>query len=150
MDDDSFPEWLRPPDTRARRSPRDPLLTPPDSPRKRVRKLRDSEDTDGEMTIESYSYRTNPYRSSTIPNPPPYPVNITEVSDENFQPHYTRIEEILYQHGFPNIHNLVEGDIVNYSKGRFQVAKMSKPNYPGGETPRNVFLILFFDGGLPK
>jgi hypothetical protein len=27
---------------------------------------------------------------------------------------------------------------------------MSKPNYPGGETPKNVFLITFFDGGLPK
>jgi hypothetical protein len=80
----------------------------PDSPRKRVCELRNSEDNDGEMTIESYLYQTNLYRSSTIPNPPPYPVEITEVPEENFQPHYTQIEKKLYQHGFLNIHSLVE------------------------------------------
>ena len=50
------------------------LPTPPSSPRKRRRILRESEDASGELAIEDYLYRTDRYRSTTESQPPPLPI----------------------------------------------------------------------------
>lgn len=50
------------------------LITPPSSPRKRRRILRESEDASGELSIEDYLYRIDCYRSTTESMPLPLPI----------------------------------------------------------------------------
>ncbi|KAJ5090106.1 hypothetical protein N7532_008790 [Penicillium argentinense] len=107
------------------------LPSPPDSPRKRRRLLRESEDNEGEMTLEAYLVRSDPYRSNTQANPWPLPLDgehapqiehqILDLSDV--------IQQILSSHGFPE--NLP-----------LRVCTVRKPEYPGGNVPINMLRVI--------
>src|SRR5712664_4460146 len=99
------------------------LLTPPDSPRRRRRLLRESEETSGELSIESYIHRSDPYRSTSIKDPLPYPVvnqNSSKDLTEKVLAHREKIWKILTDNGLP-------------SHGAFTVVDITKPDYPAGE-----------------
>jgi hypothetical protein len=109
-------------------------------------------ENNGEMTLEEYLYRKNPYRSTTTPNPPPWPVDIRElpkIEEQKSQPYHQQIEQILYDNGFFSIHGRA-GEYLYLSKGSFKAVRMSGLDYPGGETAVTVFLIKFFEDGLPE
>lgn len=116
--------------------------------------LRRGDGINGEMALEEYLYCTNPYMSSTIPNPFPWPVeakSIPETQEQQYRPYYQQIEQILSDNGFPSIHDLVGEEWWHYSaKGIIQPVQISKPGYPGGETPVTVFVVSFSEGGLPE
>lgn len=115
--------------------------------------LRRGDEIDGEMTLEEYLYCTNPYRSSTIANPSPWPVKtkeLPETEQQKYQPYYQQIEQILTDNGFPSIHDQVGEEYYYSPKGSLTAAQISKSGYPGGETPVTVFLISFCEGGLPE
>ncbi|KAJ6110164.1 hypothetical protein N7486_002399 [Penicillium sp. IBT 16267x] len=103
------------------------LLSPP-SPRKRRRILRDSGETDGEISLEKYILASDPYRSTSLPNPPPYPLAITHSSElaDVTRPFIAEIFHILHNHGFPS------SVIVEHNT-------FSKPGYPGWDL--DMFLL---------
>lgn len=117
------------------------IPTPPDSPRKRRRHLRDSDDTSGDMTIEGYLYRSDPYRSTTMSKPWPYPLKAVSAPESvrlQIEPHRGEILAILRNHGFPQ-------------QPIFTVDNITKPGYPGGEIPITVLRLVFrFDTYVPK
>ncbi|KAJ6096277.1 hypothetical protein N7486_007023 [Penicillium sp. IBT 16267x] len=47
---------------------------PSNAPRKRRRYLRDSEDAEGEMSLENYIAACDPFRSISMVDPLPYPI----------------------------------------------------------------------------
>ena len=81
-----------------------PLMTQPPSPGKRRRFLRESEDIDGEMSLEDYLYRSDPFRSSTFEHPWPLPLMMKEPEVElrfdgpRFRPFLPEILSILDRH----------------------------------------------------
>lgn len=111
------------------------IPTPPDYPRKRRNFLRDSEDTDGDLSIEDYLYRCDPYRSTTLEEPWPYPLTYQQAPVHITQ----RVEacrqeflEILSDHNFPAEDSL-----------RFRVSNVTKPEYPGGDQPITVLRLAY-------
>ncbi|KAJ9316435.1 hypothetical protein DTO271D3_3240 [Paecilomyces variotii] len=101
------------------------LPTPPDSPRKRRRHLRESDETNGWMSLERYLYRTDPYRSTTVTHPLPYPLSIEPANDaikRRISQYHTHIEAILSDYGFHGPHEI-------------DVNVVTKPGYPGGDQP---------------
>ncbi|KAJ6010377.1 hypothetical protein N7451_001789 [Penicillium sp. IBT 35674x] len=90
------------------------LMTPPPSPRKRRRVLRDSEETSSSISLERYILASDPYRSTSLSDPPPYPLSITfspELTNV-LRPFYSEVREILRNHGFPSSATL-EADILS-------------------------------------
>ncbi|KAJ9294415.1 hypothetical protein DTO271G3_6990 [Paecilomyces variotii] len=120
--------------------PPSPLPTPPDSPRKRRRHLRESDETNGRMSLEQYLYRTDPYRSTTITHPLPYPLSIEPASDaikRRISQYHTHIEAILSDHGFRGPHEI-------------DVNVVTKPGYPGGDQPVLTLRINYWrDAVIP-
>lgn len=109
------------------------IPTPPESPRKRRNILRESEDTDGELTIENYLCRSDPYRSTTLEDPWPYPTISTVASSEvteAVEDHREEICRILSDHGFPSNFHL-------------RVESITKPNYPRGDFPVTLLRVVF-------
>ncbi|KAJ5214789.1 hypothetical protein N7468_010468 [Penicillium chermesinum] len=106
------------------------LITPPDSPRKRRRTLRDSEETYGELSLESYLLASDPYRSTNLPNPLPYPLCLipSPALAEAIQPIVQEVFALLRRHGIP--------DTVTV-----QAVTLTKPLYPGGDKPFNVLRV---------
>lgn len=118
------------------------LPTPPESPRKRRNLLRESEDTEGECSIEEYLCRSDAYRSTTIINPWPYPVSARSadpVVTERVNNQKEAIIEILKDNGFPDMHPHILVD------------QVTKTEYPGGHIPVDVLRILYTDAKtVPK
>ncbi|RMJ21402.1 hypothetical protein PHISP_07724 [Aspergillus sp. HF37] len=111
--------------------------TPPDSPRKQRRVLRESEDTDGEMPIERYIDHSDPFRSTSLRTPLPYPLRFTDSSSlqKAIYPLLDKIQQVLANHGFPDSASIAP-----------QVA--TKPRYPGGNSPVNILRIIYRAGDL--
>jgi hypothetical protein len=101
---------------------------PLDSPRTLRRPLRQSEDSSGDMSIEEYIYRCDPYRSTTLPNPMPYPLLIKPNHESLVKPLRAEILEILCQHGFSDDLTL-------------SVDQVTKPNYLNGDVPVTMLRI---------
>ncbi|KAJ9354538.1 hypothetical protein C8Q69DRAFT_450575 [Paecilomyces variotii] len=114
------------------------IPTRPDSPRKRRRHLRESDETEGFMFIEQYLHRSDPYRSTSVDHPLPYPISTrpargtitTEASE-----YYTPIADILKKHGF---------------HGRYDigVVEVTRPGYPGGERPTITLMTEYRYGAV--
>ncbi|KAJ9218307.1 hypothetical protein DTO166G4_173 [Paecilomyces variotii] len=114
-------------------SPEGALPTPPDSPRKRRRELRESDDASGHISIEHYLYRSDPYRSTSVSNPLPYPLlskDAPEPVRARVLAYHADILEILRDHGF-------------HDQPAFEVVEDTKPGYPGGEEPVTMLRLLF-------
>ncbi|KAJ5257869.1 hypothetical protein N7497_000827 [Penicillium chrysogenum] len=104
--------------------------TPPLSPRKRRRFLLDSEESEGEMSLEQYMHSCDIYRSVSVTSPLPLPVKMETVPamEQKISPLYPAILAIMRRHNLD----------VNSS---FQCGKMSKPKYPGGDVLSNFFSV---------
>ncbi|PGH14347.1 hypothetical protein AJ80_05937 [Polytolypa hystricis UAMH7299] len=105
-------------------------MSGPPSPHKRRHVLWESEDTQGEMSIERYLYASDPFRPTTHPVPFPFPLHLSPSADQSIL-HHHRLEiiELVSSHGF--------------SQPGIFVEDVTKPNYPGGDIPLKTLLILF-------
>ncbi|KAJ5135282.1 uncharacterized protein N7515_004560 [Penicillium bovifimosum] len=92
-------------------------LTPPLSPRKRRRYLRDSEDSEGEMSLQQYMHSTEYYRSVSLESPQPLPVKMEPAPalEQEISPLYPEVLAIMRRHNL-NVNTT------------FECGKMSKPN----------------------
>ncbi|KAJ0414513.1 hypothetical protein BJY00DRAFT_318776 [Aspergillus carlsbadensis] len=115
--------------------------TPPSSPRKRRKHLRESEETAGTMTIEEYLHRADPYRTTTMKSPWPYPVAAAPAPAETVRLIEIHKGEILA---------LLEAGGFSTSVKHFEcrVEDISKPEYPMGSTPETM-LRLMWSGDAP-
>ncbi|KAJ5936617.1 hypothetical protein N7466_003067 [Penicillium verhagenii] len=107
------------------------LLSPPPSPRTRRRILKNSGDVDGKISLERYNLASDPYRSTSLRDPPPYPLCITP-SDEladTIRPFAPEIYQILRDHNFPS------STSVEYST-------FSKPGHPGWELEKFILRVV--------
>ncbi|KAJ5816176.1 hypothetical protein N7447_008409 [Penicillium robsamsonii] len=104
--------------------------TPPLSPRKRRRFLRESKESEGEMSLEQYMHSSEIYRSVSVTSPLPLPVKMETVPaiEQKISPLYPEIRAIMRRR---NLNVLTT----------FQCGKMSKPNYPGGDITLDFFSI---------
>lgn len=115
------------------------LLTPPPSPRMARRQFRESNDASGFMSIEEYLYRIDPYRSTTISNPLPYPLDFRTAYPprrSKILSHRQEIETILLLHGLP-------------SEFVFSLVEVTKPEYPGGDNAILVARIGIYKAEVP-
>ncbi|WEW60053.1 hypothetical protein PRK78_005537 [Emydomyces testavorans] len=120
--------------------PRTGYLSPPPSPTKRRLELRDSEETDGDMTIEAYVLVMDPYRSATLQNPLPHPVFHAKPNEnlrQQIQPLYTRMRQI------------VSADR-EFEEISFALNTVTKPGYPGGDQPTQILFVNVNDSGDGK
>ncbi|KAJ5907578.1 hypothetical protein N7495_000260 [Penicillium taxi] len=81
------------------------LSSPPQSPRKRRHLLRESDETDGMISIEQYLYRGDPFRSTDMAVELPYPLILQSAPAEittKVTSLYEQIRDILLDHGFPD------------------------------------------------
>jgi hypothetical protein len=113
----------------AQRLQPNPQLTPPPSPGKRRRYMRESEETDGEMTLEQYLYRSDAYRASSFENPLPFPLKFEEPAP-NFRLNGRDIRPLM-----PEILSILDRNSIKKENTCMSMRKVSKPGYPGGETP---------------
>ena len=119
------------------------LQSPPPSPTKgtqpapaskRRRELRESEDSNGEMSIVDYLYRTDPYRSIDQRSPWPLPL-LRESPDEVTK---ARISSLPGLKG-EIIHVLKRNGLQNISD--FHIKSCTKPDFPGGDKPQLILCV---------
>ncbi|KAJ6027256.1 hypothetical protein N7460_012073 [Penicillium canescens] len=82
------------------------IFTPPESPRKRRKHQRESRETDGDMKIGQYIYRSDPYRTTSVENPSPYPFSVVPLApqeEDRTLPLHPVIPQILQSHGFSTV-----------------------------------------------
>ena len=122
----------------------EPLMTPPPSPGKRRRYLRESADTDGEMSLEDYLYRSDPFRSSTFRHPWPLPLMMREPEVE------LRFDGPRFRSLFPQVLSILDRYSIKETQRTVIMRMISKPGFPGGNT-EVLTLVLEIDQGLqPK
>lgn len=126
------PILFEPPNLATR--PRSPTKAPSGSATKRRRHLRESDDSSGELPLEKFLYRTDPYRSSSAETPFPYPLN--------FHPLDPTLEDRL--RGDVQLHTNIRNILVEYGIEIkfYQFCYQSKPHYPGGEERITVLRVL--------
>lgn len=119
------------------------LSTPPGSPTKappgsaigRRKNLRESEDSAGELSLEVFLYRTDPYRSYSSKTPLPTPLrlhNINPIMQDRLrrEPGINQnIRHILDEYGI--------GD-----QGGYVFCDQSKPGYPGGDIGISTLRVM--------
>ncbi|KAJ5539038.1 hypothetical protein N7513_007370 [Penicillium frequentans] len=98
---------------------------------KRRRVLRDSEEPSGSISLERYILASDPSRSTSLTDPPPYPLSVTFSLELTtvLRPFYIEAREILRNHGFPSSVTL-EADI------------FCKPGYPGWDPEMNLLRVV--------
>ncbi|KAL2832911.1 hypothetical protein BDW59DRAFT_138886, partial [Aspergillus cavernicola] len=117
------------------------LPTPPDSPRKRRKHLRESDEAGGTMTVEDYLHRTDPFRTTTMRFPWPYPITTAPATQETIQRVNScraDVVALLASEGFSTEpHHFF-----------FRVEHVTKPGYPMGNTAQTM-LRLVWTGNAP-
>lgn len=106
--------------------PTPPETASPGSPRKVRKVLRDSEETNGDLFIEDFLYRSDPYRATNSPNPLPYPIQFLPVPHDlvtKFRKKREGIECLMADFGLPSDFTLSVGRVVKFG-------------YPNGNQPR--------------
>jgi len=81
--------------------------------------------------IETYMYRSDPFRATSAPHPLPYPLQFSPIQHDlgnKIREQYVPVEEILHRHGLLETFSL-------------SAAWVSKPGYPYGDSPRLTILI---------
>lgn len=130
----ALPPNLVMPTNVSRTPPPSPKRAPPSSPTKRRRFLKESEDNAGELSIEQYIYRTDPYRSTSVAFPFPTPLF--------FEPEDGPILQRL--HNDPAIKETITSTLGKHDIKPQMITfdKQSKPGYPaGGEIAVTVVRI---------
>ena len=120
----TLPSNIAFPPSASRTPPPSPKRVPPSSPTKRRRFLKESEDNSGDLLIEQYIYRTDPYRSTSAAFPFPMPL-ILEPTDESMM---QRLQAVS------GLRELVASTISghNIEPQSITANKQSKPGYPAG------------------
>lgn len=109
--------------------------SPPSSPGKRRRTLRESQETEGEMSIEAFLYRSDGFRSSSYRNPIPLPLKLDDPSPE-LQLDGKEIGPL-----FPNLMAVLEDHGMDAKKTYLGMKNVSKPGYMNGKTPVLTLII---------
>ncbi|RDW81481.1 uncharacterized protein DSM5745_05038 [Aspergillus mulundensis] len=112
------------------------LPTPPDSPRKRRREQRSSDEVQGQLSIEDYLNNSDRYRTTTMRPPWPYPLTITPAEPSTVrqvEALKAPILQIMQDDGFP----------IDHHSFHFQVENVTKPNYPLGSRATTVLRLVF-------
>lgn len=89
------------------------------------------------MSIEEYLLRSDPFRSTTIHSPLPYPLKLEPAPDAL----KVRVERF-----YPDIDFFLRSRRIS----RFMLSFMnvSKPGYPGGDIPVATLRIKIYDEGI--
>ncbi|RMJ27304.1 hypothetical protein PHISP_01818 [Aspergillus sp. HF37] len=82
------------------------------------------------MAIEKYLYAGDPFRSTSIPDPLPYPIKTAPSSDQSILKLKPKILDLLASHGFRADPQIVVEDI-------------TKPHYPHASTPIATLRVLY-------
>lgn len=130
----TLPPNLVMPTNVSRTPPPSPKRAPPSSPTKRRRFLKESEDNAGELSIEQYIYRTDPYRSTSVAFPFPTPLF--------FEPEDGPMLQRL--HNDPALRETITSTLSkhNIEPQMITFDKQSKPGYPtGGEIAVTVVRV---------
>ncbi|MCJ1271059.1 hypothetical protein MMC22_010958 [Lobaria immixta] len=114
--------------------PGSPTKAPPGSATKRRRYLRESDDSSGELPLEKFLYRTDPYRSSSAETPLPYPLNFHPLDP-------TLVGRLR---GDNQLHTKIRSILAEFEieSKPYEFQYQSKPNYPGGEERIAVLRVL--------
>ena len=109
--------------------------TPPNSPTRRRRFLRDSDETDGEMTIEAFLYNADDFRTSSWHNPLPMPFKVDppESRYDLRRPEYASLR--LRIAGVLRDHEIADAERI------FHCGTLSKPGYRDGHAPTPTLII---------
>lgn len=119
--------------------PTPPSSSPPPSPSKRRRRLRESEETEGEITIETFLYRSDGFRSSSFLTPLPLPLKLEapiadlQLDGSMFGPLCLEILSILEDHS------------IHEEKTHLAMRMVSKPGYSVG-TPVLTLIVEITQG----
>ena len=119
------------------------LATPPDTPHKRRRFLRASEETSGEMSLETYLYNSDGYRCSSFKSPWPLPL-VIEDPEPDLHINGQKMNSLM-----PKIRSILETNYMEKNVIRLQTALVSKLDYPGGEK-RTLALIIHMNQVTPS
>lgn len=81
------------------------LPTPPLSPQKRRRHLRESDDAEGDMSLERYLQRVEVHRSTSIPSRflSPVKLDVLPSLKKVLRPLYSEVSSILNQYNLPGM-----------------------------------------------
>ena len=109
--------------------------TPPHSPTRRRRFLRDSNETEGEMTIEAFLYNADDFRTSSWHNPLPMPFKIDPANGryDLRLPEYASLRSKV-------VGALREHDIADAER-LIHCGNISKPGYHDGHAPTPTLII---------
>lgn len=118
------------------------LSTPPPTPEKWRQLLRESEETSGEMTLETYLYNSDAYRCSSFESPWPLPL-ILELPSADFRMKGETMSSLL-----PTIRSIFEKHSLVESVVDVKAALVSKLDYVGGEI-RTLTLLVYMDQVIP-
>ena len=113
------------------------LPTPPGSPSTKMKLLRESEETMGEMTIESYLYRCDPFRRSSSRQCLPLPWHYAP-PESDMGLTSPRLAPLL-----PFIEATLRQQLPSSSKEfcYLNVQCLSRPGFPGGDERRLTLII---------
>lgn len=117
--------------------PQNALQTPPKSPRTRRQLLRESEESSGELSIEDYLYRTDPFRSTTASICYPLPVVRAATLLNNEIIH--RLQNLI-----PQIRTKI--DIIIQDPFTIDIYDVFKPDYPDFQNRMPTLLVEIHEG----
>ena len=117
--------------------------TPPSSPGKRRQMLRESEETSGEMTLETYLYNSDAFRCSSFRPPWPLPLML-EAPEPDFLKNGEKMRPLE-----PKIRSILKNHSMEENTFHFGVSWVSKRGYPEGGT-RSLTLIIYMDQAFPS
>lgn len=112
------------------------LMTPPSTPKKRRRMLRESEDSSGNLTIEQYLYRSDAFRCTTLEAPFPLPVDRTSLPPNGLP----QVLENLLPHIRAEIGRLIKDQFTAH------FVNVTKPGYPDGNVKRLTLAVKIYKG----
>lgn len=114
----------------------------PESPQKRRRLLRSSEETNGDMTLETYIYNLDGYRCSSFRSPWPLPF-VVEDPEPDLRTNGEKMNSLM-----PHIRSILKNNDVEKQISQIQSALLPKLGYPGGEK-KTLTLIIYVNQVAP-
>lgn len=102
--------------------------------------IRESEETDEEMTLDAFLYRSDDFRKSTYQTPWPLPLQLDEL-----EPAF-RLFGPLFKNLAPKIRQVLAENSIKENQSWADIYLASKPGFPGGDIPVLTLVILVDQG----
>lgn len=102
--------------------------------------IRESEETDEEMSLDAFLYRSDYFRKSTFENPWPLPLQLDEP-----EPAF-RLFGSLFKGLVPKIRQVLADHSIRENQSWADICLASKPGFPGGDIPVLTLVILVDQG----